>query len=370
MFGRVFTARPLRHRPEARLPPRQHRARARRGPTSGPSSPTTCAQLVRDARTARDPARRGPGRDPRRGRRRSRRSSADARRRARARARRPTWSSPEAGAAVRRTPRWTATRCVPPTPPARRDDAPVRLRVVGELPAGHAPTDRGRRRRGDPHHDRRADARRRRRDRDGRAHRRATATTACSITHRRSTAGDHVRRAGGDLEAGDVVFEPGTVLGPAHLGVLASIDVAPGAGVPARAGRRAVDRRRAGRVGPARARARSATPTVRCCSRCSPARASSRRPRASRATTRPTMTATLERRARTLRRGDHERRRVGRRLRLRERRARAHRGRRSRPARHASTGTRWRSSPRSRCASRSCAARRCSGSPATRCRRS
>ena len=37
---------------------------------------------------------------------------------------------------------------------------------------------------------------------------------------------------------------------------------------------------------------------------------------------------------------------------------------------HASTGTRWRSSRRSRCASRWCAARRCSGSPATRCRRS
>ena len=47
----------------------------------------------------------------------------------------------------------------------------MRLRVVGEL-AGRARADgRGRRRRGDPHHDRRADARRRRRHRDGRAHR-------------------------------------------------------------------------------------------------------------------------------------------------------------------------------------------------------
>ena len=31
--------------------------------------------------------------------------------------------------------------------------------------------------------------------------------------------------AGGDLEAGDLVFGAGTILGPAHLGVLASIDV-------------------------------------------------------------------------------------------------------------------------------------------------
>ena len=36
--------------------------------------------------------------------------------------------------------------------------------------------------------------------------------------------GQHVRRVGGDLEAGQLVFAGGTVLGPAHLGVLASID--------------------------------------------------------------------------------------------------------------------------------------------------
>lgn len=35
--------------------------------------------------------------------------------------------------------------------------------------------------------------------------------------------GDHVRPAGGDLEAGVVVFPAGTVLGPAHLGVVASL---------------------------------------------------------------------------------------------------------------------------------------------------
>jgi molybdopterin molybdotransferase len=37
--------------------------------------------------------------------------------------------------------------------------------------------------------------------------------------------GEHVRAAGGDVEPGAVVFEPGTVLTPAHIGVLASLDV-------------------------------------------------------------------------------------------------------------------------------------------------
>jgi molybdenum cofactor synthesis domain-containing protein len=37
--------------------------------------------------------------------------------------------------------------------------------------------------------------------------------------------GDHVRPAGGDLEVGQRVFEAGTLLTPAHLGVLASLDV-------------------------------------------------------------------------------------------------------------------------------------------------
>jgi molybdenum cofactor synthesis domain-containing protein len=39
-----------------------------------------------------------------------------------------------------------------------------------------------------------------------------------------AAAGDHVRPAGGDVQPGDVVFHAGTVIGPAHLGVLASID--------------------------------------------------------------------------------------------------------------------------------------------------
>ncbi len=37
--------------------------------------------------------------------------------------------------------------------------------------------------------------------------------------------GDHVRPAGGDVEAGDVVLPAGTQLGPAHLGVLASLGI-------------------------------------------------------------------------------------------------------------------------------------------------
>ena len=35
--------------------------------------------------------------------------------------------------------------------------------------------------------------------------------------------GNHIRRAGDDLEAGTVVFEPGTTIGPAHVGVLSSV---------------------------------------------------------------------------------------------------------------------------------------------------
>jgi molybdopterin molybdotransferase len=40
-----------------------------------------------------------------------------------------------------------------------------------------------------------------------------------------AAAGDHVRPAGGDIEAGSVVFEAGERLTPVHLGVLASIGV-------------------------------------------------------------------------------------------------------------------------------------------------
>jgi molybdopterin molybdotransferase len=99
-------------------------------------------------------------------------------------------------------------------------DAPVTLPVVGELPAGHAPT--------------RAVA-------EGEAIRIMTgapipdgadAIVIVEYTERDGDAvrvmhtarpGDHIRAAGGDLTPGDLVFTAGTVLGPPHLGVLASL---------------------------------------------------------------------------------------------------------------------------------------------------
>jgi molybdenum cofactor synthesis domain-containing protein len=106
-------------------------------------------------------------------------------------------------------------------------DAPVRLRVVGELPAGRAPTvavgagEAIRIMTGAPVPDG-ADAivmvERTERDEgdagDG------------VLVFAEAAVGDHVRRAGGDVEPGEVVFRAGTVLGPAHLGVLASLDAA------------------------------------------------------------------------------------------------------------------------------------------------
>ncbi|GAC1318273.1 MAG: molybdopterin molybdotransferase MoeA [Acidimicrobiales bacterium] len=62
---------------------------------------------------------------------------------------------------------------------------------------------------------------------DGRSGREAigaTSGTAIEI-RKRVAAGDNVRGAGDDLQAGQVVFGPGTVLGPGHLGVLASMGV-------------------------------------------------------------------------------------------------------------------------------------------------
>lgn len=99
-------------------------------------------------------------------------------------------------------------------------EAPVRLVVAGELPAGHAPTqpvEEGEAIRimtGAPMP-------------DG-----ADAIVMVEYTERDDDAvrimhaakpGDHVRDAGGDLTPGDLVFPAGTVLGPAHVGVLASL---------------------------------------------------------------------------------------------------------------------------------------------------
>ncbi len=101
------------------------------------------------------------------------------------------------------------------------ETAPIRLAVVGDLPAGHAPTvpvragEAIRIMTGAPIPDG-ADAivmvERTARDGD-----------AAVLVHAAATAGDHVRPAGGDVEAGQRVFEAGTRLTPAHLGVLASL---------------------------------------------------------------------------------------------------------------------------------------------------
>ncbi|HEY7104952.1 MAG TPA: molybdopterin molybdenumtransferase MoeA, partial [Acidimicrobiia bacterium] len=104
------------------------------------------------------------------------------------------------------------------------DDAPVRLEVVGDLPAGHAPTvavgdgEAIRIMTGAPIP---ADADAivivERTERDG---------DDGVLVFAEAREGDHVRAAGGDVAAGEVVFRAGTLLGPAHIGVLASIDVA------------------------------------------------------------------------------------------------------------------------------------------------
>lgn len=100
-------------------------------------------------------------------------------------------------------------------------DAPVSLRVVGDLPAGYAPSvpvgpgEAIRIMTGAPIPDG-ADAivmveRTEREGADG-----VRVSVPASV-------GDHVRPAGGDLRAGDDVFDSGTVLTPAHIGVLASL---------------------------------------------------------------------------------------------------------------------------------------------------
>ena len=48
-----------------------------------------------------------------------------------------------------------------------------------------------------------------------------------------AVAGEHVRRAGEDLVAGQEVFPAGTVLGPGHLGVLCSVGMEKVPAVPA-----------------------------------------------------------------------------------------------------------------------------------------
>jgi molybdenum cofactor synthesis domain-containing protein len=103
----------------------------------------------------------------------------------------------------------------------RAQDTPGTLRVVGDLPAGRAPTtpvgpgEAIRIMTGAPMPDG-ADAvvmvERTRLDGD-------------SVVVEVARPGEHVRPAGGDVSDGEIVFERGTLLTPAHIGVLASLDV-------------------------------------------------------------------------------------------------------------------------------------------------
>ena len=245
------------------------------------------------------------------------------------------------------------------------DDTPVRLRVIGDLPAGRAPTiavgdgEAIRIMTGAPMPEG-ADAivMVERTERDG---------DDAVLVYAPAAVGDHVRPAGGDLEKGELVFRLGTALGPAHLGVLASIDVHRVPVYPRvrvgvlSTGDELVE---SGPVAPGKIRDSNRPMLLALVARRDGGDRSGDRARRRGGDDRGD-----RRRPRTLRRGDHQWWRVRRRLRLRECGARTHRGRRSRPAR-VSTGTKWRSDPRNPCASRSRVESRCSGSPATPCRRS
>ncbi len=99
--------------------------------------------------------------------------------------------------------------------------SPARLRVVGDLPAGHPPTipvgpgEAIRIMTGAPIPDG-ADAivmvERTRRDGDDGV-----------LVEQAARTGDHVRAAGGDLAAGQLAFSAGTVIRPAHVGLLSSV---------------------------------------------------------------------------------------------------------------------------------------------------
>ena len=103
----------------------------------------------------------------------------------------------------------------------RAADTPGSLRVVGELPAGRAPTiavgpgEAIRIMTGAPMPD----------GADAVVMVERTVVDGDHVTVEVAQLGDHVRRAGGDVSAWELVFEHGTLLTPAHLGVLASLDV-------------------------------------------------------------------------------------------------------------------------------------------------
>ncbi len=102
----------------------------------------------------------------------------------------------------------------------RAADTPGRLRVVGELPAGTAPTtpvgpgEAIRIMTGAPMPD----------GADAIVMVERTNVDGDWVEVEVAKLGEHVRRAGGDVAAGAVVFERGTVLTPAHVGVISSLD--------------------------------------------------------------------------------------------------------------------------------------------------
>jgi molybdenum cofactor synthesis domain-containing protein len=104
----------------------------------------------------------------------------------------------------------------------RAGDTPGRLRVVGELPAGRAPTtpvgdgEAIRIMTGAPMPD----------GADSVVMVERTRVDGDFVEVEGAQLGEHVRPAGGDVHAGDIVFTAGTVLTPAHIGVLRSLDLA------------------------------------------------------------------------------------------------------------------------------------------------
>jgi len=101
-------------------------------------------------------------------------------------------------------------------------ESPVRLKVVDELPAGKAPTvpvgpgEAIRIMTGAPAPE----------GADAIVMVEDTATEddrGVVVIRREAHAGDHIRPAGGDLAVGDAAFPAGSVLGPAHLGVVAGL---------------------------------------------------------------------------------------------------------------------------------------------------
>jgi molybdenum cofactor synthesis domain-containing protein len=104
----------------------------------------------------------------------------------------------------------------------RAADTPGRLRVVGELPAGRAPTtpvgpgEAIRIMTGAPMPD----------GADAIVMVERTEPAGDDVVVEVAKPGEHVRPIGGDVMPGARVFEPGTVLTPAHIGVLASLDIA------------------------------------------------------------------------------------------------------------------------------------------------